>query len=99
MITKYTEFCLFCGKPTDEEHHLLFGSDRKKADEDDLKVPICGGCHTRNELSRRIHDNSMAEALSKLCGQLAYEKKLVAQGFTEEEARTAFRMRYGRSFL
>nr|DAW76340.1 MAG TPA: CcmH protein [Caudoviricetes sp.] len=51
------------------------------------------------ELSRRIHGNPMAEAMSKIIGQLAWEKRAVAEGQTEEEAREAFRKRYGESYL
>jgi len=37
--------------------------------------------------------------LSKMMGQLAWEKHAVAGGKTEKEAREAFRSRYGISYL
>lgn len=100
IVTKYTEYCLFCGKPLEAEHHLLFGNGmREFADQDDVKVPICNRCHNMGPLLERIHENPMAEKLSKMCGQLAFEKKMVAEGQTEDEARETFRRRYGRSYL
>lgn len=100
IVTKYTEYCLFCGKPLEAEHHLLFGNGmRELAEQDDVKVPACNRCHNMGPLLERIHDNPMAEKLSKMCGQLAFEKKMVAEGQSEDEARETFRRRYGRSYL
>ena len=101
MDTKYSGYCAFCGKPlgTHTYHHLIFGSDRKKAVEDGLTLPICDDCHTQNPLTDRIHDNRMAEKLSKMLVQIALEKHYVATGATEQEARELFRKRYGKSFL
>jgi len=100
IITKYTKNCMFCGKPCHTEHHFVFGRGiRNLADEDGIKGPACDECHTIGKLSDRIHDNPMAEKLSKMLGQLAFEKSKVAIGMTEDEAREAFRKRYGRSYL
>jgi hypothetical protein len=53
-------------------------------------------------LAEKIHGNSCAEALSKMVGQLAWEKdyyrKKVANSDTDE-AREAFRKIYQISFL
>lgn len=51
------------------------------------------------DVLERIHENPMAEKLSKIVAQLAWEKDAVAHGETEEEARNAFRIRYGESRL
>lgn len=100
IVTKYNGYCVFCGRPSDEEHHLLFGRGiRELADEDGIKVPICGYCHTQSPVAQRVHDNTIAEKLSKIAGQLAWEKHCVASGSTEDEARELFRARYGRSYL
>lgn len=100
IVTKYTNYCIFCGKPLEAEHHLLFGNGmRALAEQDKIKVPACNYCHNMGPVLERIHDNPMAEKLSKICGQLAYEKMVVAQGYTEEQARELFRKRYGRSYL
>ena len=100
IVTKYTDYCIFCGKPLEAEHHLLFGNGmRELAEQDKVKVPSCNRCHNMGPLLERIHDNPMAEKLSKICGQLAFEKHTVADGHTEDEAREIFRKRYGRSYL
>lgn len=91
QITEYMDNCIFCGRPTNEKHHLVFGSDRQKAEEDGLVIPICSNCHTMNRNTEKIHGNSMACKLSKIVGQLLFESQL---GTREE-----FRKRYGRSFL
>lgn len=100
ILTKYTELCTICGRRTEAIHHLLFGTGiRELADEDGIVIPICNDCHNMGGGRRQLHDNSVAEMLSKICGQLAYEKHLVAQGYTEDDARERFRKRYGRSYL
>lgn len=66
IVTEDTYACYFCGMPAQCEHHLLFGNGiRELAEEDGLKVPSCNMCHTIGKLSGRVHDNAMAEKLSK----------------------------------
>lgn len=92
IITEYERTCLFCGMPAECEHHLLFGAGaRKLAEQDGLKVPACNNCHNMGHITERIHDNPMAEKMSKILGQVLYEAKL---GSREE-----FRARYGKSYL
>ena len=99
---KYSGYCFFCGAPVvNGEHHLVFGiSNRQKAEEDGLKVPICDKCHVNGKLLERIHDNSMAEKLSKMLGQAIYERNALASGEvkTIDEAREKFRKRYGNCY-
>lgn len=100
ILTEYDEYCIFCGKPTGTDHHLIFGrAHRRLADEDGLTVPACNECHVLGPLRSRVHDNPMAEKLSKMLGQMAYEKRQVANGCTEKEAREKFRKRYGLSYF
>jgi len=92
ILTDNTRLCYFCGRPAEGEHHLIFGSGiRKLAEEDGLKVPICAACHDIGVTIGRIHDNPMAERLSKMLGQAIYEARI---GSREE-----FRRRYGKSYL
>ncbi|MEY8518599.1 hypothetical protein AALC25_17210 [Lachnospiraceae bacterium 29-84] len=92
IVTGHGGICSFCGSPAECEHHLLFGSGiRALAEQDGLKVPACNDCHNMGQLSERIHDNPMAEKLSKMLGQAIYEKEI---GSREE-----FRARYGKSYL
>ncbi len=76
-----------------EEHHLIFGSLRHLADADKLILPLCRICH------QELHHNTQANELSKICGQLAYEKEKCCSGMSADEAREDFRKRYGRSYL
>lgn len=101
IISEYSGTCIICGSYSEEEHHFLFGTGmRPLAEEDGIKGDICRKCHTgAARVSDRIHDNPMAETLSKMVGQLAWEKHEVAKGISEAEARTRFRKRYGRSYL
>lgn len=103
IVTKYTEYCAFCGKPTEAEHHLIFGRGmRELAEEDGLKLPICNRCHNMGIKLERIHGNSMAEKFSKMLGQLAWEKeyyKSLAEEDVGDVAREEFRKRYKRSYL
>lgn len=91
MVTEYTEYCLFCGKEREADHHLIFGSNKKLADEDKLIVPVCNDCHTMNKNIENIHGNPMACKLSKMLGQAVWEK--------HNGTREDFIKRYGRSYL
>lgn len=103
ILTEYKEYCAFCGKPTEAEHHLIFGNGfRELAEEDGLKLPSCNDCHNIGPKLNRIHENSMAEKLSKFLGQLAWEKEYYKKllGETQDPAREEFRKRYhNRSYL
>lgn len=92
IVTEYQYNCAFCGKPTNEKHHLIFGTaGRALADKDGLTIPCCDNCHRMNRTTERIHGNPMAEKMSKMMGQLAFEAYI---GTREE-----FRKRYGVSYL
>ena len=83
IVVDYDNICAICGKPKDVWHHLIFGQgQRKLADEDGLTIPLCNGCHNMQYTAFRcaqIHDNSMAEALSKAVGQKAWEENYIAE--------------------
>lgn len=93
MITKYDKNCVICGCPTTDFHHTIFGALRHIADKHNLVIPMCRICHTE------LHGNTVACELSRIVGQLAYEKHKVAEGLTEDEAREAFLHEFGRSYL
>lgn len=106
MVTEYTEICVFCGRPKECTHHLIFGNGlHKLADQDGLTIPMCNRCHNMGLIIDRIHENPAAETLSKIAGQLAWEKEYIADrlelpfGDIRQEARDAFMERYGRSYL
>lgn len=115
IVTEYTEICIFCGRPAEGEHHLIFGMARRKLSEKDgLKVPTCSNCHNMGDKLNRIHDNPMAEELSKMLGQALWERNWILKdavhdpekkdekGIQELESRIArkeFMRRYGKSYL
>lgn len=93
MITKYENYCLICGRPRTEVHHLIMGtSGRKLADEDGLTIPLCNKCHND------MHMNTTCNQLSKILGQMAWEKEFYRRGH-EGDAREAFRKRFGKSYI
>lgn len=90
IVTDYTDICIFCGRPAECEHHLIFGRGlRNLAEQDGLKVPCCNNCHNMGK--ERIHENPMAEKLSKMLGQALWENNY--------GDRDDFRKRYGKSYL
>lgn len=92
IVTEYDGICFFCGRQAEGEHHLIFGTaGRDLSEKDGLKVPTCNDCHNTGEVLRRIHDNPMAEKLSKMLGQAIFEGRI---GTREE-----FQKRYGKSYL
>lgn len=95
MITEYKENCVICGKRAEEVHHLVFGRGiRELADKDGLTCPLCRKCH------HEIHYNSTCAKMSKIIGQLEFEKNYIDDGRASKElAREQFRKRYGRSYL
>lgn len=105
MITKYEQFCLLCGSPAVETHHCLKGhKQRHLAEEDGLTIPVCRKCHDE------IHKGYKALNIAvEIIGQLYYEREFLinrqilpfddAHEEISEEAREAFRHRYGRSYL
>ena len=117
MVTNYEQYSVFSGTPTTTHHHLCFGRGmRELAEQDGLWIPVLDREHNMSSKGtiNQIHGNPAAEALSKIAGQLAFERVYLAKklanvnkdGLDEqtvdewlEEAREAFRKRYGRSYL
>ena len=92
IVTDHERICAFCGREAEGEHHLIFGTaGRELSEKDGLKLPVCNDCHNMGDKLRRIHDNPMAERLSKMLGQAVFEGKI--------GTRDDFRKRYGRSYL
>ena len=117
IVTNFTENSIFSGTPTNTMHHLIFGNGmRKLADEDMLIVPVMDSEHNMSSVGSifQIHGNPVAEKLSKMLGQMAWEKNYLAKKLARinddgldiqsieewsDEAREEFRKRYGVSYL
>ena len=100
VISNQTEYCVLCGGYASGEHHLIFGtSGRAFAEKYGLKMAICDRCHTASEyLCDRIHDNTMAERLSKMLGQAIFEREMIQRGMTLKEARDKMIFENGRIY-
>lgn len=94
-LTDYKDICIICGRPREETHHLIMGiSNRRLADEDNLVAPLCNECHTL------VHRNSKLFCMSRIIGQLLWEREYVCKDDELfNEAREMFRKRYGKSYL
>lgn len=103
IVTSYMSISAISGEPAENVHHLIFGKGlRKLADEDGLTIPVTAWEHTVGPITQRIHDNSMAESLSRMLGEIAWEKEFYRRQCTkdtEDPARDAFRRRYGKNFV
>lgn len=99
VVCRQTEYCAICGKQAFGEHHLLFGKDRQLAEAHGLKIPICAECHTAGMLTTRIHDNPMAERLSKMLGQAIFEREMALKGADRNECKELFRREFGKTYF
>ena len=112
IITEYGDISAFSGKPRECDHHVIFGRGMKPlADEDGLFIPLTNAEHNLSQMGtiNQIHGNPAAEKLSKMVGQLAWEKEYVVSKISEStgepvseiksEAREKFMKRYGISYL
>ena len=103
IVTEYTNISAFSQNPRECDHHLIYGSGlRKLADEDGLTIPLTKREHNLGNDTEKIHGNQAAEKLSKMVGQLAYEKEFYKKALgagKKDPAREAFRKRYGISYL
>lgn len=93
-LTEYEKLCVICNQPKSDTHHLCFNyANRKLSTEDELIAPVCRDCHDF------IHKNGKAAKMSKIIGQLQFEKNRILEGRSAEDAREDFRKRYGVSYL
>lgn len=110
IVTEYEDISAFSGAQAECKHHLIFGRGlRELADKDGLWIPLTNAEHNMSTNGQRwqVHENAPAEALSRIAGQLAWEKEYIAKELTSDqlkkimykEAREEFRKRYGISYL
>lgn len=99
QITKYTDYCIVCGKHGTERHHIFKGvKQRALAEQDGLVVHLCPTHH--RDTKRGVHGrNTELNTMLMIIGQLQYEKQKCASGYSEESARESFRLRYGKNYL
>ena len=108
IITKYEDLSVFSNEPAEVRHHCLFGRGiRELAEQDGVWIPLRNCEHNMSSKGTiyQIHGNVAAEKLSKMLGQMAWEKNYIVNKYqlpfedVNEEAREAFINRYGKSWL
>lgn len=108
IVTEFTEISAFSGAPAECRHHCIYGRGlRELAEEDHLWIPLTNREHNMSTygLIFQIHENPAAEKLSKMVGQLAWEKEFyrnllkLHEDHDADIARERFRARYGISYL
>ena len=116
-VTNYEQYSVFSGSPAECSHHLIFGkfgSWRNLSEKWGLKIPLLDKEHNTSDKGtiHQIHDNIAAEHLSKISGQLAFERIYLAEKLASydnlghqsaedwiEESANAFKNRYGEYYL
>lgn len=114
ILTKYEDISVFSQKQANCRHHLVYGrygSLRDFAEREGLWIPLENSEHNMSSKGtiNQIHGNPIAEKLSKMLGQVAYEKRQIAIQLSEQigksvdeietEVREKFRKQAGESFL
>lgn len=85
IITEEKNFCILCSGIATDTHHLCYGrSGRALSDDFGLVIPVCRSCHNL------IHSDTRIGQLSKMLGQMAWEKKY--------GNRDDFRKTFGKSY-
>ena len=93
---EYWGYCSFTGQPTTIYHHLVYGNGNKaKSEKYGLKLPVVTKPHYD------MHHNETAMKLSRMLGQMAYEKEYFRKqcNGSNKDARESFRSEFGESFL
>ena len=101
---RYFDYCMICGQPKEEVHHICEGTaNRRLSDEDKLVCPLCRKHH--NEAGMSVHHNKEMKVMSHIIGQQAWMMKYIVDHYElpfediTEEAREAFRRRYGITYV
>lgn len=103
-------YCVICGKPA-IEHHLVFGKGLRDLSEVyGLKLDMCNEHHNMAvKPEDRVHGNNIAQHLSKMLGQMQYERDFIAREYYQAtgvmpddiraQAKESFMDVFGRSYL
>lgn len=105
IVTNYEDISAFSGAPTECIHHLIFGRGlRELSDIHGLWIPLTNAEHNMSAKGtiNQIHGNPVAEKLSKMLGQIAFEKEYYRKQLyngDEDPAREKFRKIFNKSYL
>ena len=105
VVTRYEDYSVFSGSPAECVHHLCFGSGMRDLSEKfGLWIPCL---HTEHNMSpkgliNQIHANPRAEDLSKMLGEIAFEKEYYRRQCVSDDsdpARDEFMKIFGRAYI
>ena len=104
ILTEYEDVSAFSPSPSECTHHLVFGSGlRELSEKYGLKINLTNSEHNASPygLIYQIHENHTAEILSKMLGQVAFEKEYYRQkcGIDGDPARDQFLKIFGKRYL
>lgn len=94
IITKWTQYCLICGRPNPDIHHALYGNKHKLADEDHLLMPLCQYHHNSMntyEVKRKpvvnmsVHHCDEMKSLSQMLAEACWERQYLADKLAEKD--------------
>lgn len=111
IITKWMQYCLVCGHPTEHVHHALYNvGKRKLADEDKLLIPLCRYHH--QDSKNGVHFNAGMKVFSQALAQACWERNYLAEKLASDEdvghqsaedwlkeSADAFKARYGEFYM
>lgn len=92
IITKFMDYCMICGRPTEEVHHGFWGNKHKLADQDHVLLPLCSYHHNSMNLyevrrkpvvNMSVHHCEEMKVLSQQLSQLAWERHYLAEKLAE----------------
>lgn len=92
IITKWMQYCMICGKPTEEIHHALWGNKHNLADQDHLLMPLCSYHHNSMNLyevkrkpvtNMSVHHCEEMKALSQMLAQVCWQRQYLAEKLSE----------------
>ena len=80
-ILQTTKKCWVCGSPYVEEHHVIYGTAKRKLSEKfGLKIYLCHEHHTGN---KGVHFNKALDTQLKMFAQKKFEEKYSHEKFME----------------
>lgn len=90
--------CWYTGRPGAERHEIFGGPNRQKSIELGFQVDVCPEIHARLHANcdewARIENRKW-----RMYYQTKYEEEMIAEGASDEEARSAWMMLIGRNYL
>lgn len=101
---RWANYDMIDGTPAVERHHVFGGANRHLSDDDGLWVPLS---YEHHQGMTSVHHNKEMKVLMHIIGQQAWMMDYIINNKDlpfdfaniKEEAKEAFRKRYGRSYL